>query len=78
MPGPKKFSDSYLKQNGIDAEQVKDEYECEPVSHYDIYNGDTVTIRDKEGNLFADTEMTKDEFFDTYGYQQDEEEKDNE
>ena len=57
MPGPKKFSDSYLKDNGIDAEQVKDEYECEPVSHYDIYNGDTVTIRDKKGNLFVDTEM---------------------
>ena len=39
MPGPKKFSDSYLKKNGIDAEAVKDDYDCYPVSHYDIYNG---------------------------------------
>ena len=67
MPGPKKFNDTYLKNNGIDAEEVKDDYGCYPVSHYDIYNGDTVTIRDKKGKLYADTEMTKDEFFEIYG-----------
>lgn len=33
----------------------------------DIYNGDTVTFRDKEGNLTEDTGMTKDEFFEEYG-----------
>ena len=46
--GDKKFSDSYLKQNGVDAHEVKEEYGCYPVSHYDIYNGDTITIRDKD------------------------------
>lgn len=75
MAGPKKFSDSYLKENGIDAEEVKDDYDCEPVSHYDLYNGETVTIRDKRGNLYADTEMTKEEFFETYGNQKEEEDE---
>ena len=65
--GNKKFSDSYLKNNGIDAHQVKDDYECSPLSHYDIYNGDTVTIRDKSGNLYCDTGMSKSEFFNVYG-----------
>ena len=61
-----RFNDSYLKLNGIDAHEVKADYDCAPVSHYDIYNGDTVTIRDKDGNLYADTEMTQEEFFDYY------------
>lgn len=65
--GPKKMKDSYLKNNGIDAEEVKDVYGCDPVSHYDLYNGDTITIRDKKGNLYEDTEMSKDEFFKEYG-----------
>lgn len=69
--GPKKFSDGYLKSNGIDAEEVKDDYGCSPVSQYDIYNGDTITIRDKKGNLYEDTEMTKDEFFNCYGNNKD-------
>jgi len=56
-----------LKNNGVDAHQVKDEYGCDPVSRYDIYNGDTVKIRDKNGDLFVDTEMSKDEFFDCFG-----------
>lgn len=72
MSGPNKFSDSYLKENGVDAHEVKEDYGCDPVSHYDIYNGDTVTIRDKEGNLWEDTEMTKDEFFSTYGCNEEE------
>lgn len=62
-----KFNDDYLKANGIDAEDVKDEYDCEPVSRYNLYNEDTVTIRDSDGNLWADTGMTKDEFFSWYG-----------
>lgn len=71
----KKFSESYLEDNGIDAEEVKEEYDCYPVSHYDIYNGDTVTIRDKDGDLYADTEMPKDEFFEEYGNSQYEEDE---
>ncbi len=67
MSGPRIFSDNYLKDNGINAEEVKDDYDCYPVSHYDIYNGDTITIRDKKGNLYADTKMTKKKFFDCYG-----------
>ncbi len=47
-----RFNDRYLKLNGIDAHEVKADYDCSPVSHYDIYNGDTVTIRDKDGNLY--------------------------
>lgn len=65
MEGPKKFSESYLESNGIDAEEVKAEYGYS--SEMDIYNGDTVTFRDKEGNLAEDTGMTKDEFFEEYG-----------
>lgn len=75
MAGVKKFKESYLEQNGIDAEEVKDDYDCNPVSHYDNLNGDTITIRDKEGNLYADTNMTKEEFFNTYGDSKEEENK---
>lgn len=71
--GDKKFSDSYLKSKGVDAHDVKDDYDCSPVSHYDIYNGETVTIRDKSGNLYADTGMSKDDFFNTYGNSNEEE-----
>lgn len=67
-----KFSDGYLKKNGVDAHEVKEEYGCHPVSHYDIYNGDTVTIRDKKGNLYADTQMSKYEFFSAYGNSEEE------
>ena len=63
----KKFNDGYLKQAGVDAEKVKEEFGCYPVSHYDVYNGDTVTIRDKSGNLFNDTGLSKTEFFNEYG-----------
>ena len=63
--GPKKFNDGYLKDNGIDAESVKSEYNCG--SECDIYNGETVTIRTKKGDLVEDTGMTKQEFFDEYG-----------
>lgn len=65
--GDKKFSDGYLKSNGVDAHEVKEEYGCSPVSRYDIYNGKTVTIKDKSGKLYADTGMSKDEFFSVYG-----------
>lgn len=47
--------------------EVKEKYECYFVSHYNIYNGDTITIRDKDGELYADTEMSKNKFFNTYG-----------
>ena len=70
--GDKKFNTNYLKQNGIDAEEVKESYGCDPVSHYDLYNGDTVTIRDKNGELYVDTEMTKSEFFEYYGEEENE------
>lgn len=62
----KVFSDSYLKQNGIDAHAVKEEYCALPCSRFDIYAGDTVTIRDKNGQIFADTQMKKEEFFNFY------------
>lgn len=63
--GPKIMSDSYLKQNGVDAEQVKDEWGYG--AEVDIYNGDTITFRDKSKNLVEDTELTKEEFFQKYG-----------
>ena len=69
----KKFSDSYLKQNGIDAHEVKDDYGCHPVSHYDIYNGETVTIESKDGREVIDTEMSKEQFFEEYGHPKSEE-----
>lgn len=65
--GFKVMSNSYLKSNGVDAHKVKDYYGAVPNSRYDIYSGPTVTIRDKKGNLFADTGMSKDLFFETYG-----------
>lgn len=71
MPGPKKFKESYLEDNGIDAEEVKGEYGFG--SEVDIYNGDTVTFRNKDESLAEDTEMSKDEFFETYGNQKEEE-----
>ena len=64
MPGPKKFKESYLESEGIDAEEVKDEWGYG--SEVDIYNGDTITFRNKDGSLAEDTEMTKEEFFETY------------
>lgn len=67
MGGPKKFSDGFLKKNGIDAHEVKSDYGCKPVSHYDLYNGETVTIRDKKGNLYYDTNLSKEQFVQIYG-----------
>lgn len=69
----KKFSDSYLKQKGVDAHEVKDDYGCRPVSHYDIYNGKTITIESKDGREVIDTEMSKEQFFQAYGYSKSEE-----
>ena len=37
MQMPKKLL-IYILKNGINAEDVKDDYDCYPVSHYDIYN----------------------------------------
>lgn len=68
--GPKKFSDSYLKSNGIDAEEVKDQYGYG--SETNIYNGDTITFRDQSGNLEEDTGLTKEEFFRIYGKEDEE------
>ena len=65
MASPNRFSDKYLKDNGIDAEEVKDEYGYG--SEADIYNGSTVTIRDKSGNLLEDTGLSKEDFFELYG-----------
>jgi predicted membrane protein len=66
-PGNKKFNENYLEQNGVDAEEVKEEYVGGNGGHYDIYNGDTITIESKDGKDVIDTGMTKDEFFETYG-----------
>lgn len=70
-PNNKKFSESYLEQNGIDAEEVKKEYLDErETGRYDIYNGGNngnVTIESKDGRDVIDTGMSKDEFFETYG-----------
>lgn len=74
--GHGKFNDHYLKANGINAEDVKKEYKCNPVSYYNLYNEDTVKIRDDAGNLWADTEMTKDEFFSWYGDEDEYEDED--
>ena len=65
MAGPRIFNEKYLESNGIDAEEVKDEYGYG--SEVDIYNGDTVTFRDKDGNLVEDTGLSKSEFFSIYG-----------
>lgn len=65
--GNKKFSDSYLKSEGVDAHEVKEDYSCYPLSHYDIYNGKTVTIESKDRKTVIDTEMSKEEFFKVYG-----------
>ena len=67
----KKFSEKYLKQNGVDAEAVKEEY-VDKISHYDIYNGETITIESKDGRDIIDTKLTKDEFFAIYGNQKEE------
>ena len=68
----KKFNESYLAQNGIDAEEVKEEY-VDNGGHYDIYNGSTVTIESKDGRDVIDTGMSKEEFFKTYGKNKEEE-----
>ena len=47
-------------------EEVKAEYVSNG-GHYDIYNGETVTIESKDGRDVIDTEMSKEEFFDIYG-----------
>ena len=65
--GNKKFSDSYLESQGVNAHEVKEDYGCHPLSHYDIYNGETVTIESKDGKDVIDTEMGKEEFFKVYG-----------
>lgn len=65
--GHGKFNDHYLKANGIDAEEVKEEWGCKPGGLYDLYNEDTVKIRYKNGKLREDTGMTKDEIFSWYG-----------
>ena len=68
MASLKKFSDSYLKMNGIDAHFIKRKiYKLDKIALYDIYDGDTVTIRDKKGKLIIDTELTKEEFFNQFG-----------
>ena len=67
MSGFKKFSDDFLKSNGVDAHEVKKEFGCKKLSSYDIYNGDTVTIREKSGKLFADTGMSNDQFLKNFG-----------
>ena len=66
------FNRNYLAQNGIDAEEVKDEYVSDG-GRYDIYNGDTVTIERKDGRDVIDTGLTKDEFFRRYGNSEEEE-----
>lgn len=66
------FDKNYLKQNGIDAEEVKDEYVSDG-GHYDIYYGETVTIESKDGRKVVDTGLSKDSFFKLYGNSEEEE-----
>ena len=68
MGGPKKFKEKYLEAMGISPEDVKLEYGYG--SEVDIYNGETITFRKKDGTLAEDTLMTKEEFFDKYGKNQ--------
>lgn len=63
--GPKIFKEQYLESNGIDAEEVKEQWGYG--SNVDIYNGDTVTFRYKDGSIAEDTGLTKEEFFENYG-----------
>ena len=63
----KAFNDSYLKKMGVDAHEVKAEWGCKPLSHYDLYSGETVTIESKDHRTVIDTGMSKKEFFATYG-----------
>lgn len=63
----KRFSESFFKSNGIDAHEVKDDFGCRPVSHFDIYNGKTVTIESKDGSIVIDTELTKEQLIEVYG-----------
>ena len=74
-PNNKKFSEGYLEDNGVDAEEVKEEYVSNG-GKYDIYNGETVTIESKDGRDVIDTGMTKKEFFETYGNEKDDEKED--
>lgn len=60
----KKMKDAYLKSNGIDAEDVKKEWGY--TSSADIFDGETITFRNKKGELLEDTGMTRDEFFASY------------
>ena len=53
----KKFNEKYLEQNGVDAEEVKEEY-VDDSGHYDIYNGETITIESKDGRDVVDTGMS--------------------
>ena len=62
-----KFNDKFLKKKGVDAHYVKGEFSCYPFGRYDIYNGNTITIRSKDGRKVIDTEMTPDEFFEAFG-----------
>lgn len=71
-PNNKKFNESYLEDNGIDAEEVKSDYVSDG-GHYDIYNGDTITIKSKDGRDIIDTGMSKEEFFSFYGNYNEEE-----
>lgn len=66
-----KFRDSYLSSNGVDAEDVKEEYVGKNGGGVDIYDGDTVTIRSKDGDVVIDTDMTKEEFFAWYSDSED-------
>ena len=70
--GSKKFNLDYLEKNGVDPEEVKEEYTSEG-GHYDIYNGETVTIESKDGRDIIDTGMSKEEFFRYYGNNEEEE-----
>lgn len=62
----RRFSDSFFSQHKIDAHEVKSDYGCHPVSHYDIYNGKTVTIESKDNSVVIDTEMSMQQFIDCY------------
>lgn len=62
----KKFTTDFFRKNGIDAEEVKAEYVSKG-GHYDIYNGETITIESKDGRDVIDTGLSKQQFIYFYG-----------
>lgn len=71
-----KIDSNFLDRNKIDAHKIKEDYGAFPLSRYDLYverekNQENVTIRNKKGELFADTGMTRSELVNAYSNSKD-------